>query len=613
MKSFFVKKIYNKWKTLSDEDRAQKISHMINKNIDSQEVRNINVLYIKNKQLFDTFNCVNILLDLDIDDNDFIFNVIMSVYPSIIPIINNTASYNKNINIFLKNYTLVYNSDIHKSSIINGEVFISGVYIPNKEQHYELNYSETFIKDLLNIIKSTLIIKDRSIELKDYVKYNIKKLDYIPNTIKPIKINTEEVIKENKIYDKTLFERTAVIRDNVEFISKIIYFKTSNSFKKLSLFDDDELCYTCSKIKNLVKYKSDIIPVIIMLVEKLYLKKTIYIDTSSEFYKKYKKKHKNDFSIYDIYKNYTIYVSSQLFDIDKTINYHTIIDKTIKTLKILNQINYIHNDKDFNNLIIFNTSNDLQKTYANTDSYENIKFDDKKNSQLTRNIKLKIYPLKDIDINYNKELYDNNEINSYKQFTFDKKVYKKTNIICNINHKDIIKLIEKISSYKDVSYIFNDIKNIGVFKHKSTNKEFQNLILESYKKEWLIYHSYQSDLNIWKLLDNYIKDRNTSDEVLNFINYMVEFSQYSDIDLNKIEKQKLRELELKEDRINIYYHMTPDEKLDMDRYNFGSEEWNTRIDALKLQIFGEKNNQELDNEYGLDFEDLDTEGYILEE
>ena len=41
---------------------------------------------------------------------------------------------------------------------------------------------------------------------------------------------------------------------------------------------------------------------------------------------------------------------------------------------------------------------------------------------------------------------------------------------------------------------------------------------------------------------------------------------------------------MREERINIYYNLTPEEKLEIDKFDFASDEWNTEI-SLRAELY----------------------------
>ena len=125
--------------------------------------------------------------------------------------------------------------------------------------------------------------------------------------------------------------------------------------------------------------------------------------------------------------------------------------------------------------------------------------------------------------------------------------------------------------------IILSLLGIGLFINLIIRIGFRT-ILDTWNINHMIYHK-SSDL--FKVLHEYIKNKKTSDEVYEFLNEQLSFYQNYDISRKSHEIEQMKLSDLYEERINVYYNLTPEEKMEIDKYDWRSDDWINVIDAKK--------------------------------
>jgi hypothetical protein len=111
--------------------------------------------------------------------------------------------------------------------------------------------------------------------------------------------------------------------------------------------------------------------------------------------------------------------------------------------------------------------------------------------------------------------------------------------------------------------------------------DLQNHYRYTMMMEWFVIHGSIAEMKnndtLYIVLDRYVINRNSAKEVYEFLSNNI--YQHFDITKTSLEADRLRERELREFRIDIYYNLTPKEKIEVDIHDFGSDEWNSIIDG----------------------------------
>lgn len=164
-----------------------------------------------------------------------------------------------------------------------------------------------------------------------------------------------------------------------------------------------------------------------------------------------------------------------------------------------------------------------------------------------------------------------------------------------VDYTDIFKskiptLIDKLSTFLDdqsVKFLSSKMQNIGFMKREfadDTTKDikkyrgFQNEIISTMYKEWRVFAG-TNDGSIDAMI-KFVMTKETAMKLNDFLVNQINLYSYYDVSQLSVEKEKIRNREQREYRVNVYYKLTLEEKLEIDRYTPFTEEWNAIIDAI---------------------------------
>jgi hypothetical protein len=142
---------------------------------------------------------------------------------------------------------------------------------------------------------------------------------------------------------------------------------------------------------------------------------------------------------------------------------------------------------------------------------------------------------------------------------------------------DLLKLGYMRKKYADEITDPNVDKKIRYHQYLSFQKYIWNSVLD----EWNLLHSdMKNKKGLSDTLMEYIISKKTAEEVFGFLVDSINYYKNYDISRISVEKEKMELQELRVMRMNIFYNLTPEEKLELLQYEFGSDEWNKRIDSV---------------------------------
>ena len=604
--------------------------------------KKINYLLKINKNIIPVISTKNLLKTklLRIDKYTSIFNGNM-VYKDIGKL--NIASL-LIPNTYINNYIIpIDNYDNISISRLNNIIdkYKYDIILQNyKYTPHEFNYMSYYKKGVnteeINNYINTKFSYNISIPILDKIKK--QKIDYTldDNFIGRSNINV------NKEYDIQSFDNKMIVYDNTVIYRNILrIFKLSvlqNTENLSSRLGITKFIYDIDNIRSTIislfqEDKSKIISQLIVSMDKaitilsifisIYihnLNGIISIDIKHDNYKEYKKsKYYNSLiksrntQKHDYKKYFLLYLMEILYKEE----YFILKNNNIKMELLFNINNNVNNINKLKFIVtetksIYTNKSNIEKI-INTISYSKI---DIKSLQNYKNIK-HIIETKDVtDINI-KKFYDRDalfKINSRRSKYID--VFKTSNSKYNIEytkikkfdiplHKDnslnnspnsgnTHKLINKLKKYIEIKYNMQVIiDNLGFFNKRyedqgRENKDqflyYKNTLLNTMKKEWIFMKKLDdSDKNIIEIYNDYIINVKTAKEIYKSINYYSTLFNTMDISETSVEREKIKLMEIRDERMNIYYNLTPEEKLELDKLIFGSEEWNNEIDN-KLEI-----------------------------
>jgi hypothetical protein len=433
-----------------------------------------------------------------------------------------------------------------------------------------------------------------------------------------------------------------------------------------------------NRLLNILDTGFDILSIFIMFFIKIYLmmiskvRDRIRINTEHDIYMKFRSEiSKKKMDNYGYIRDYIIYVFSILY----TKDYNLFETNGFKMNMLFNFIYSKYKDRDIdriqklvidkNRIIMSNASRDLRDYNISRIFYEKKEIevirkitdyiDECNKSFKGKNMNCKT-PFHINRLSYRKPKYVIGDI--IDKYVYEKKIDKDilkkgikreiTKRLLGIpikyigayeeNKEYILSVVSKLRLYIDSSALLNYEKKIlGIgflgdkyndeikgmkkedikllrFKYINLQKHFRKIML----KEWLVYHKqmkiYKDDLTLFKVLDDYIEDKETATTVYEFLEDFMWFYKNFDISKISVEKERMRIQELREFRINIYYNLTPEEKLTIDKFDFGSDEWNQEVDSRSEILIPDQNLESMEYTEYSDYKpwdegDPDDEGW----
>jgi hypothetical protein len=675
-----IRKKFDRWNRLSNDERKLKLSELYDKPIDDNMITYLSELYEKYLLHFyhDFESYDKLIKGIETNNNNYTFNILIETYPLIIPVIDRISSID-NIEISMSSLHTVYDKDNDIFRKVSGIIYISGILIPKGDKYisdvnfiksyayvYIMNH-QTFIRDIYEILKCEIIYKNITSAINDTlpVVKIVKHYESLPvvdintyyanrsdissyNILNDIKVDNtadedakgfehkEISFEQNKEYEVDPFSSTNVIVDDRTHLHNIIVVLNSNIFYNVKDIDNMYEINKLISIVDVIKLQlnqyivglddetysilynvfAPLALLIVLLIKVLTLNE-YRINTYSNVYMKFKNNSQvKSINKYGYVKQYLIYIFSTLFDedfkimIDNKIKIDKIIDSVYKEYKrnaesISHDVKQIITENKIIAPIRGEVSIKLLKMLsggkyslydiASTSTQPYVHISD-------RNVKYKYYVEKYVDKKvYYDQLYTGPASKLDKRYNLIKhgKIIFSTMMDTNNSKTHIYNILNKLKTKihdKDITKQSKKIDNIGyLIKRQTEDKlniidttEYKMYMLEVMKKEWNMIHGvmdkYDNNIDIYEILDDYIKDTETAEDVYDFINHYINMTKYFDISLTSIDNKRIMDQELREERINVYYNLTPEEKLEIDKFDFGSDEWNTEI-SLRAELY----------------------------
>ena len=661
-KSVKIRKKFDRWNRLSNDERRLKLSELYNKPVDDDMIVYLSELYksyLENySKCFESYD--KLIKDINSNNNNYIFNILIETYPLIIPIIETIASIN-NIEVNISNLHLIYDKESRVFRKLNGIVYISGILIPKKNkfkssanilrssEYIYIMSTATFIRDVYELLKYE-IINNNLIELTDdfIMKSELLKLDQeVPifdiqySNYKQLSLeeaqgfeHAEVTFDQNKEYDVDEFSSSNIVVDDRTHLHNIIIVINSNIFYNNrdidNMYEINKLISLVETIKiqlnkyidgldtesyNIIYNVFSSFALLIVLIIKIFTLNEYKINTHSNIYLKFKNSLVvKSINKYGYVKQYLLYIFESLFDEDFKIMH----DNKIKIDKIIDGVykeykrnidSVVHNIKpvitedkivlpvkgeiSFKLLNIFSNGKYSLFDGNNRSLYPYNHISDRGvifNYNLNRNINKNIY--------YD-EMYigPKNELKNKYEYIKSEEPQFITIQDTNNSNEYIYSIINKLKiriHNKDIDQLSKKMEGIGYLNKRQIEdninildtREYKLFILNVMKREWEMLHGTieNTNIDIYKVLDDYIVDTETAEDVYDYINHYIDMTKYFDISIISIENKRIKEQELREERINIYYNLTPEEKLEIDKFDFASDEWNTEI-SLRAELY----------------------------
>jgi len=583
--------------------------------------------------LIDYYPLIIPLIDAkaSIRNNEYILNKNTLVYN-----ISSKNFYKTSGQIFVRRFLILKEENIKdefQSSLMDRKYFISlntledlMNYIKHIDNIYDhgvfVNYEKT----------SQYHLFSDNIEMDIYHdKMSSKSLDFDKSYDNYIFDNQMIASSNINIYTNLTNILSHRIFTNVEKISYQVKIKSiiqnieeikSTIIKNIATSDNK----TDMEILSIINDSLDLLSIFIRLFIELYRRTSINIKTDEKIYDNFKlsELYKNmlkgkKINRYKVIKIYMIYI----FNIYYNKDYLLLYNNNIKFDVLFDLIFIIYEEHDKNNKKIEKYKLTVNFIYLFDDIYTSL-ITEKLTKLFYRNYPSIVNQINDdVKLNVNK-LSDSIMDNIiYKKETIDHKQYRPVtskNINTKSKHKillfntehdvmkygyihitndDIDSLINKLkiySSYNKFVSLYNILQNIGFLENRYSESEtpFKDKIYKIYKRtiwndireSWLSsMKSYKDkrfmNKNIIQIFTIYVTNEKKSDEIIKKILEYKKFNDISDISKSSIELAKIKKLETRQERINIYYNLTPQEKLEIDRFTFGTDEWNDQIDMRK--------------------------------
>lgn len=193
-------------------------------------------------------------------------------------------------------------------------------------------------------------------------------------------------------------------------------------------------------------------------------------------------------------------------------------------------------------------------------------------------------------------------------------VSKEYNILMLPKTDEIFTLVEKLRTYIDTIPfgLEEKILSLGLMREKyedeikygNIDKEghlneylsMQKYILDVILREWNFSHrNLQNKDSLMDTLSKYITNRKTAREVFDFLDKQIKYYSNYDISKSSVEKEKIELQELRDMRMNVFYNLTPNEKMELNKYEFGTDDWNRKLDSMMDQDTGIRINIKTEN------------------
>jgi hypothetical protein len=566
MKLYKIKRSKNIWERLSDSDRLQRIKILTKQKTINYKTRRINEIFKKYVKNYRYIKRIEHLFSPNTDEKKKIQIILDD--PLVIPIVDNKNLENT-ISISIKIKLIIENNLIYKKSgFIN---YLTSAIWENPENRIkkikEINElflisTEGFkiLKNPISIFKWHMIYFDPIEEFID-----IKKYDHEKYQTDIFKIENEEITNEID-FNYESYEIT--FDDDLYLIVKKIM--KTNAFIGLSSYDNvitiqiiiSKIYQLRERLSENIKNKKFFVPdedINVLIYFSWILTKLIdndiTVNIESLYYKKIKK---NEDTIFDIKFNFVYNIFYDIYNKEFNRIKKNISDSTIKNIiiwlwKIQKKKIEKKNILKYNEYII----NDLNK--INFTEFISLKENEFKINVEAEKIKLKYKFKKRFKImdqsGTPKKILKIDKIDKIKKIKIEPLIIEK---------KDIIDLIIHLKKFINPQ----KIDNLNLIN-------FYNL--DSANEEWKL--KYGIKKNLFKSLKNFTIDNKSSLIVYNFLKFHQNFYKILNINIKDIKDIRLKEIETKKYRYEIYYDLTPEEKIELNAITDFNEK-QERLDML---------------------------------
>lgn len=631
MSKYLVIKKYNNWIRLTYEEKLLKFSHILKQPVTDDDVVNITLAESENKLKPDPFQLSDIGK----------FNYMLDNTRSLIPMISTTFT-DISIEMFINNPTIVYeNGHFYRTSgsvnlvgmIIPPTLYTDQNMIDASEYEMIKNKPINFIFDKLKyqfIYHNLYQYYNLHTPIIDIQKYDAGIIDIIRKDYMVIK--SDKKLENNdtniivlaidnslyeKEYDDSLYDEYLISSRNPEYFHIIINLFSLNIFTnqnvltpvvvmnslidmatnvkgeligKLGNTTDEH----ANKILTILDSALDYLTIFIVFYKKLK-DGVINFDRDHKLYNSYKKHVKVVQTLMKFKQDLLIYVYESLFP-----NEYKLLKRNKIKIQIL--MNYIvDNYLNISKLPTKITTNILLGDFRNKYKVSKIMYDDPSVlDEIDKKHKSPLYKQYNIkpllhEINYNVDniVIDVNlkKLKIKKVKMLKSGVAKKYDITFDIVGESM-KLYEKIKKYifKISREFLNDLRGLGFMNNRFVDDTIKGItkdeylsrqfhILNDMLREWNMRHDMNSGKNLYDVLNLYIKNDKDAKEVYEYLRKHIDMYKLIDVSDKSIEYDKIQQQELNENRINVYYNLTPDEKLAIDKFTAWSDEWKEELDA----------------------------------
>lgn len=618
MNKFKVIRTIDKWSKYTDEERRDIIYKLIGNDFIAQTM-------VQMYNISDPNNRINFILSGRASDDMIINSIINSVNNMndyrIVPIAEKLSKIN-NKELHIDNPIVVYINDMFVKT--NDVIFVSKYAIGDTNGNI-LWESDDILSDFKFYLLKYLQIRKESIvpalTIQDgpskiiYINYlrnnelddNIVPIISMPNIIIEV---PESVMELEASYSKGMsyINTTELETKLIQLSSSDLFIGFITSVSAITEIKDTIVRYindddVYSSIENL----AIIIYIYINIMHglmKINTTSMTYIDWKNE------KDVKNDYIM-----SYCVYLMKKIYENDYTI-------LTSNKYKIENLVKYILNI--YNSIMSHDIPESLKKDgYIFINAIDPIK--------LHGIFEYKVGKLQVQDI---KPYYVQLRSFVYKNINHGEINYEKFPFITTERYNDNIDMIDdiKIHEYKEkIIYVIDKlgqhiqkidktgIINLGFLQDKfntegngdiSSYESIQQYLVNIVGIEWMTFHKAIKADNFIDNMLKFIVNIDTANEVNNFLNKKIEFINAMDVSQTSLQQEKINKQLQQQERINIYYNLTPEEKIEIDRFKFGSDEWNDQIEKrgqrIEIPTIVETEETTTDS---MNLEDIDDEGW----